>query len=168
MCLNGGTCSVVNGVATCTCPAYFTGSRCDECKSLFYFLLSSLINQQFDIFIFTVFGCNPVTNSQAITCTNGATCVNNRCVCTSNSTVGTLCEIRMLKEVLFLFFSLLKTILATTVCNFPFTFMDISYASCAVIGGQSLCVTRNSQTNGQFPVTFAACGGSINEIKFEE
>lgn len=43
-----------------------------------------------------MYGCNPVTNSQAITCTNSATCSGNTCVCASNNTVGTLCEIRML------------------------------------------------------------------------
>ncbi|PAA64635.1 hypothetical protein BOX15_Mlig028014g1 [Macrostomum lignano] len=37
-CLNGATCSNVGGVASCTCPSGFTGSRCetdiDECKAV--------------------------------------------------------------------------------------------------------------------------------------
>ena len=40
-----------------------------------------------------VFGCHPLADSRAVSCTNGATCVANRCVCASNDTVGTLCEI---------------------------------------------------------------------------
>lgn len=52
----------------------------------------------FYFFKIIVFGCNPLTNSQAVSCTNGATCVNNACVCTSNATIGTLCEIRMLNR----------------------------------------------------------------------
>ncbi len=39
ICLNGGTCTTVNGLATCTCPAYFTGSRCDQCKLIFLLIL---------------------------------------------------------------------------------------------------------------------------------
>ncbi|CAM4752695.1 unnamed protein product [Rotaria magnacalcarata] len=119
ICLNGGTCVTVNNVATCSCPAYFTGSRCDQ-----------------------LFGCNPLTNSQAITCTNQATCIGNTCVCASNNTIGTLCEI----------------VAGNTGCIFPFTYMTISYSSCAVISGQSLCVVRNAASNGQFPVSVASCG----------
>ena len=46
-------------------------------------------------FLLIVFGCNPVTNAQAITCVNQGTCVGSTCVCASNTTTGTLCEIRM-------------------------------------------------------------------------
>jgi hypothetical protein len=45
-----------------------------------------------------VYGCNVLTNPQAITCANGATCNGSSCVCTSNNTVGTLCEIGMLDK----------------------------------------------------------------------
>ncbi len=41
-----------------------------------------------------VFGCNPVTNSQAVTCANRGICNGTTCICASNTTVGTLCEIR--------------------------------------------------------------------------
>ncbi|CAF3707629.1 unnamed protein product [Rotaria sordida] len=119
ICLNGGTCITVNGLATCNCPEYFTGSRCDQ-----------------------LYGCNPITNSRAITCANGATCRDNVCICTSNNTVGTLCEI----------------ISGNTGCVFPFTYMDVAYPSCAVISGQSLCVVRNSGINGLFPISLAGCG----------
>lgn len=37
--------------------------------------------------------------------------------------------------------------------------MNITYTSCAVINGQSLCVVRNSGANGQFPIAFSRCGG---------
>lgn len=91
ICLNGGTCTVVNGVATCTCPAYFTGTRCDQCKCLLI-----LIYHLNNVFLYLiVYGCNPVTNPQAITCANRGTCSGNTCICASNSTIGTLCEIRM-------------------------------------------------------------------------
>ncbi|CAF4535527.1 unnamed protein product [Rotaria sp. Silwood1] len=119
ICLNGGTCITVNGVATCNCPEYFTGSRCDQ-----------------------LFGCNLITNPKAITCTNGATCRDNTCICSSNNTVGTLCEI----------------VSGNTGCAFPFTYMNVTYTSCAVISGQSLCVVRNSGTNGLFPISLAGCG----------
>ncbi|CAF1111478.1 unnamed protein product, partial [Adineta ricciae] len=119
ICLNGGTCVNTNGVATCNCPAYFTGTRCDQ-----------------------LYGCNPVTNSLAITCANSATCVGNTCVCTSNNTVGTLCEI----------------VAGNTGCNFPFTYMGVTYSTCAVINNQPLCVARTSSTNGQFPVSLVGCG----------
>ncbi|CAF0850468.1 unnamed protein product [Adineta steineri] len=118
ICINGGTCTVVNGIATCNCPAYFTGPRCNQ-----------------------LYGCNPITNAQAITCTNSATCVNNACVCASNNTVGTLCEIA-----------------SNTGCNFPFTYMNVTYTSCAVINNQPVCVGRNSGTNGQFPISLVGCG----------
>ncbi|UJR30132.1 hypothetical protein I4U23_017673 [Adineta vaga] len=119
ICLNGGTCVNVNGIATCNCPAYFTGSRCDQ-----------------------LYGCNPVTNSQAVTCANGATCVGNICACTSNNTVGTLCEI----------------VAGNTGCNFPFTYMGVSYSTCAVINNQPLCVARTYASNGQFPISLVGCG----------
>jgi hypothetical protein len=40
--------------------------------------------------------------------------------------------------------------------------MNVSYTSCAVINGQSLCVVRGSGINGQFPVSVADCGGLKN------
>ena len=40
--------------------------------------------------------------------------------------------------------------------------MGITYTSCAVISGQSVCVVRNSGSNGQFPVSLVGCGG-LNE-----
>ncbi len=51
-------------------------------------------------------------------------------------------------------------------CLFPFTYMNVTYTSCAVINGQSLCVARNSGTNGQFPVSLVGCGGLKKYIKF--
>ena len=46
-----------------------------------------------------------------------------------------------------------------TGCLFPFTYMNVTYTSCAVINGQSVCVVQNSASNGQFPVSLVACGG---------
>ena len=58
-----------------------------------------------------VYGCNILTNAQAVTCANGATCSGNTCVCTSNNTVGTLCEISMsdkdLQGIILDFFSII-------------------------------------------------------------
>ncbi|UJR32550.1 hypothetical protein I4U23_020012 [Adineta vaga] len=101
ICLNDGTCVNVNGIATCNCPAYFTGSRCDQ-----------------------LYGCNPITNSQAITCVNYGTCV----------------------------------VAGITGCNFPFTYMGVTYSTCAVINNQSLCVAKTYASNGQFPVSLVSCG----------
>lgn len=46
-----------------------------------------------------------------------------------------------------------------TGCNFPFTYMGVTYSTCAVINNQPLCVARTSATNGQFPVSLVGCGG---------
>ncbi len=37
--------------------------------------------------------------------------------------------------------------------------MNVTYTSCAVISGQSLCVVSSSGSNGQFPVSLVGCGG---------
>jgi hypothetical protein len=37
--------------------------------------------------------------------------------------------------------------------------MNETYTSCAVVNGQSLCVARNSESNAQFPILVAECGG---------
>jgi hypothetical protein len=55
-----------------------------------------------------------------------------------------------------------------TGCAFPFTYMNVTYTSCAVISGQSLCVARNSGSNGQFPVSVVGCGGMNNYIKWND
>lgn len=61
----------------------------------FFFFISIEIRY---FFVLIVFGCNPVTNAQAITCVNQATCVGSTCVCASNATTGTVCEIRMFEQ----------------------------------------------------------------------
>ncbi len=56
-------------------------------------------------------------------------------------------------------------LLATnTGCDFPFTYMNVTYPSCATVNGQSLCIARDSDSNGQFPLTFLVCGGLRKEI----
>jgi hypothetical protein len=37
--------------------------------------------------------------------------------------------------------------------------MGVTYTSCAVVNGQSVCVGRNSGANGLFPVSLVGCGG---------
>ena len=46
-------------------------------------------------------------------------------------------------------------------CVFPFTYMNVTYTSCADISGQSLCVATNFGKNGQFPIAFVGCRGSF-------
>lgn len=53
----------------------------------------------------------------------------------------------------------------STGCNFPFTYMNVTYTSCAVINGQSVCVGRNSGANGLFPISLVGCGGLIKTLK---
>ncbi len=48
-----------------------------------------------------------------------------------------------------------------TGCNFPFTYMNVTYTSCAIINGQSLCVASNANAAGLFPISLVACGGLI-------
>jgi hypothetical protein len=50
-------------------------------------------------------------------------------------------------------------VIGNTSCSFPFTYMNVTYTSCAVISGQSLCVVSSSGSNGQFPVSLVGCGG---------
>ena len=52
-----------------------------------------------------------------------------------------------------------SAVASNTGWSFPFTFMNVTYTSCAVINGQSLCVARGSGLNGQFPVSMVGCGG---------
>ena len=47
ICLNGGTCTTTTtGQATCSCPEYFTGTRCDQCQLL---LIRSIQSMSFDL-----------------------------------------------------------------------------------------------------------------------
>jgi hypothetical protein len=61
-----------------------------------------------------------------------------------------------------MFFNLL---LAVTVCRYPFSYMNVTYTSCAVISNQALCVVRNADTNGLFPIPVAECGGLKEYLK---